>query len=128
VGDAFGFVDPVFSSGLLIGMQGADALASALLEGTAPALARFERRVLRTLRIWHRVVEYYYDGRLFTLFQVGEYVRQTLVGRLTNRHMESHLPRIFTGEATTSRYNSALLDFMIARALGGNDPREFEVR
>jgi hypothetical protein len=42
--------------------------------------------------------------------------------------MESHLPRIFTGEATTSRYNSALLDFMIARALGGNDPREFEVR
>jgi len=128
VGDAFGFVDPVFSSGLLIGMQGADALANALLEDTAPALTRYERQILRTLRIWHRVVEYYYDGRLFTLFQVGEYVRQTLVGRLTNRHMESHLPRIFTGEAATSRYNSALLDFMIARALGGNDPREFEVR
>ena len=128
VGDAFGFVDPVFSSGLLIGMQGAEALANALLEDTHQFLTRYERQILRTLRIWHRVVEYYYDGRLFTLFQVGEYVRQTLLGRLTNRHMESHLPRIFTGEATTSRYNSALLDFMIANTLSGNDPRQFEVR
>jgi flavin-dependent dehydrogenase len=128
VGDAFGFVDPVFSSGLLIGMQGAEALANAILEGTPQALARYERTILRTLRIWQRVVEYYYDGRLFTLFQVGEYVRQTLLGKLTNRHMESHLPRIFTGEATTSRYNSALLDFMIGNAIGGNDPRLFEVR
>ena len=128
VGDAFGFVDPVFSSGLLIGMQGAEALANAILEGTPQALARYERTTLRTLRIWQRVVEYYYDGRLFTLFQVGEYVRQTLLGKLTNRHMESHLPRIFTGEATTSRYNSALLDFMIGNAIGGNDPSSFEVR
>jgi hypothetical protein len=40
-------------------------------------------------------------------------VRQTFLGKLTNKHMETHLPRIFTGEATTSRYNSALLNFMI---------------
>jgi len=127
VGDAFGFVDPVFSSGLLIGMQGAEALADAILEGTPRAFSHYERRILRTLAIWQRVVDYYYDGRLFTLFQVGEYVRQTFVGKLTNRHMESHLPRIFTGEATTSRYNSALLDFMIHNAITGNDPRQFEV-
>lgn len=127
VGDAFGFVDPIFSSGLLIGLQGAEALTAAILDGTPAAFKRFERQILRTLAIWQRVVDYYYDGRLFTLFQVGEYVRQTLLGKLTNRHMESHLPRIFTGEATTSRYNSALLDFMIRYAISGNDPRAFEV-
>jgi len=128
VGDAFGFVDPVFSSGLLIGLQGAEALADAIVAGTPRALRRYERQVLRTLAIWQRVVDYYYDGRLFTLFQVGEYVRQTLLGKLTNRHMETHLPRIFTGEATTSRYNSGLLDFMIEHAISGNDPSQFEVR
>lgn len=32
------------------------------------------------------------------------------------------------GEATTSRYNSALLDFMVGNAIAGNDPRAFEVR
>jgi hypothetical protein len=128
VGDAFGFVDPVFSSGLLIGMQGADALAGAILEGTPQAFARYERGVQRALTIWQRLVDYFYDGRLFTLFQVGDYVRQTWFGRLTDWHMRAHLPRIFTGEGTTSRYNVALLDFMIRYGLSGNDPRELEVR
>jgi hypothetical protein len=109
-------------------MQGAEALAEAIVRGTPRALARYERRILRTLATWQRVVGYYYDGRLFTLFQVGDYVRETLLGKLTNRHMESHLPRIFTGEATTGRYNSALLDFMVGNAIAGNDPRAFEVR
>jgi flavin-dependent dehydrogenase len=128
VGDAFGFVDPVFSSGLLIGMEGAEALAGAILDGTEQAFARYERRVQRALTIWQRLVDYFYDGRLFTLFQVGDYVRQTWFGRLTDWHMRGHLPRIFTGEGTTNRYNVALLDFMIRYGLAGNDPRELEVR
>jgi len=128
VGDAFGFVDPIFSSGMLIGMEGAEALADAILENTAQGFARYERKVLRALRIWQRLADYFYDGRLFTLFQVGDYVRQTRLGRLVDHHMRGHLPRIFTGEGTTSRYNVALLDFMIRYGLSGNDPRELEVR
>jgi hypothetical protein len=128
VGDAFGFVDPIFSSGMLIGMQGAEALAGAVLENTPEAFARYERQVLRALTIWQRLADYFYDGRLFTLFQVGEYVRQTRFGRLVDFHMRAHLPRIFTGEGTTGRYNVGLLDFMIRYGLAGNDPRELEVR
>jgi hypothetical protein len=128
VGDSFGFVDPVFSSGLLIGMEGAERLAAAILDGGPQAFARYERKVLHALTVWQRLVDYFYDGRLFTLFQIGEYVQQTLVGRLTNWHMQAHLPRIFTGEGTTNRYNVALLDFMIRYGLAANDPRELEVR
>jgi flavin-dependent dehydrogenase len=128
VGDAFGFVDPVFSSGLLIGMQGAESLARAILDGGAAAFARYEKQVLRALTIWQRLVDYYYDGRLFTLFQVGEYVEQSKVGKLTSWHMKAHLPRIFTGEGTTNAYNVALLDFMVRYGLAGNDPRDLEVR
>ncbi len=128
VGDAFGFVDPVFSSGLQIGMQGAEALAEAILEGTPAAFARYERLILHSLTAWQRVVEYYYDGRLFTLIEIGERVRKTFFGSIANLHFESHLPRIFTGESTTSRYNTALLNFMIKNALRGHDPRLLEVR
>jgi flavin-dependent dehydrogenase len=127
VGDAFGFVDPIFSSGMLIGMQGAESLAAAIVENTPQAFARYERQVLHALTIWQRLADYFYDGRLFTLFQVSEYVRQTWFGRLVDFHMRAHLPRIFTGEGTTSRYNVALLDFMIKHGLAGNDPRELEV-
>jgi flavin-dependent dehydrogenase len=128
-GDAFGFVDPVFSSGLLIGMEAAERLASALLEGggSATALRRYERETERSLEIWQKLVDYFYDGRLFTLFQVGEVVRQTPIGRALDFHFAKHMPRIFTGEGTTSRYSQALLDFMIRRGLAGNDPRELEV-
>jgi len=128
VGDAFGFVDPVFSSGLQIGMAGAESLAEAIVAGTPAAFSGYEQRILHMLKAWQQVVEYYYDGRLFTLIEIGERVRKTFLGTLTNWHMEAHLPRIFTGESTTSRYNTALLGFMINNALYGHDPRELEVR
>jgi flavin-dependent dehydrogenase len=128
VGDSFGFVDPVFSSGLLIGLESAEALAAALLDRSPRALRRYEKATLRSLETWQKLVDYFYDGRLFTLFQVGEVVRQTPVGRLLDFHFARHMPRIFTGEGTTNRYSQALLDFMIHRGLAGNDPRELEVR
>ena len=129
VGDSFGFVDPVFSSGMLIGMEAAEMLAHALTEGAGSerALARYESETIRSLTTWQKLVDYFYDGRLFTLFQVGEVVRQTPIGRMLDFHFAKHMPRIFTGEGTTSRYSQALLDFMIRRGLAGNDPRELEV-
>jgi hypothetical protein len=128
VGDAFGFIDPIFSSGMLIGMEGAEALAGAILDGSQRAFRRYERRALRALTIWQRLADYFYDGRLFTLFRVGERVRGTPIGKIVDFHMRAHLPRIFTGEGTTSRYNVALLDFMVRYGLVREDPRDLEVR
>jgi len=128
LGDAFGFVDPVFSSGLLIALDGAFALSEALTSGGEAALQRYEARVLRHLENWQRVVGYYYDGRLFTLLKVGEEYRQRLPGRLLDFHFRKHMPRVFTGEAVTKRYSMGLLDFMIRYGLARNDPRPLAVR
>jgi flavin-dependent dehydrogenase len=128
VGDAFGFVDPVFSSGLLIGMSSAEKLATALLNGSAGALERYESYVTRQLSVWQRLVDYYYDGRLFTLFEVGDAVRKRRSWKLIDRHLQRHLPRVFTGEATQSRYSVGLLDFMVRYAIVGHDPAKLEVR
>jgi len=122
LGDSFGFVDPVFSSGLLIAFQGAEELAEAVLDGSDAAFRAYEASVRRKIHAWQRVIEHFYNGRLLTLFQVGEIVRSTWRGRLLDFHFRKHMPRIFTGEDATNRYSLALVDFMARRGLLGNDP------
>ncbi|MEZ5965242.1 MAG: tryptophan 7-halogenase [Planctomycetota bacterium] len=122
VGDAFGFVDPVFSSGLLVSLDGAVHLAAALVEGSGAALAAYEQRVLRHVAAWHRAVDRFYDGRLLTLFQMGVDARRRVVGRLLNLHFSRHFPQLFTGDATLRRYSSWLLEFMCKRGLAKRDP------
>ena len=126
-GDAFGFVDPVFSSGLLIGMSSAARLAEALINGGA-RMKEYEGYVLHQLTVWQRLVDYYYDGRLFTLFEVGDEVRGRRGWRVLDRHFQRHLPSIFTGDATSSRYSVGLLDFLVKHALTGHDPSRLQVR
>jgi len=128
VGDAFGFVDPVFSSGLLIGFDGAKALARAILAGSPRGFARYQARTIRLLDDWTRIVDAYYSGRLFTLFQVGRYVQNTRFGRMVDFHFRKHMPRVFTGEASDSRYSMGMVDFMLKYGLAGNDPAEFTIR
>ena len=128
VGDAFGFVDPVFSSGMLIGLDGAEALSKALLKGTRRGLETYERRVMYNLTVWQRLVDYYYDGSLFTLFQIGEHKQKQFTWGLVNRHFARHMPRVFTGEATRSRYSVGMVDFMVKYGVYGHDINELSVR
>lgn len=126
-GDAFGFIDPVFSSGLLVGLDGAARLADTIQGGSRFAWRRFEAHVIRHLEAWQRVVDRWYDGRLFTLFRVGEIVRNTPVGRVLDWHFRRHLPRVFTGEATRRVYDRNLLQLMSFHGLLDNDPRSLAV-
>ena len=129
VGDAFGFVDPVFSSGMLIALDGAWSLARALRGGGGPReLADYETRVQRQLACWHRVVGWFYDGRLFTLFKLGDELRGRFPWSLLEFHFGKHFPRVVTGEATTNPYSLGLLDFMVHHGLRDNDPQELAVR
>jgi flavin-dependent dehydrogenase len=129
VGDAFGFIDPVFSSGMLVGLDGALELSETLLSGGGrDALARYEAHVLHHLANWQRVAGYFYDGRLFTLLKLGDRKRTEFPWQLIDPHFRKHLPRVFTGESTTQRYSMGLLDFMVRFALFGSDPRPLAVR
>lgn len=127
VGDALGFIDPVFSSGLLIALDGARGLAAAIDRGTPRAFAAYERRTIAHVEAWRRAVGYFYDGRLFTLFRVKEQVQDTPLGRLVNPHVGRHVSRVFTGEAAAHPYSRRLLDFMIRYGLLDNDPAAYRV-
>ncbi|MEN8162021.1 MAG: tryptophan 7-halogenase, partial [Myxococcota bacterium] len=129
LGDAFGFVDPVFSSGMLVGLDAAQELARVLVAGASrERLARYEAHVQHHLANWHRIADYFYDGRLFTLLKLGEKKATEFPWRFVDPHFQKHLPRVFTGESTTRRYSVGLLDFMVRWALTGNDPKPLAVR
>ncbi len=128
-GDSFGFVDPVFSSGLLLAFDSAKKLCAAIRAGGGErAMRRYEGQMWRHIRAWQSTIDHFYDGRLFTLFKVGQVVRQTPIGRLMDFHFRKHLPRVFTGEASSSRYSPALVDFMCRYGLMQNDPSGLAVR
>lgn len=115
VGDAFGFVDPVFSSGLFLAMEGAVGLCRALVSGSRAARVRYERRHLRHLEAWQRAAHYFYDGRFFALWRLGQAPADHALGRVLSAHVGRTVPRVFTGEATAGRYAPWLLDVMMAR-------------
>lgn len=128
VGDAFGFIDPIFSSGLFLAMDGARALAAAVRAGTPRAYRRYEARELRHYAAWRRLVSYYYDGRIFDLIRLGSPKQINWIGRLVNPHVTKHVARILTGESTTAPYSRWLLDFMIRRGLRTQGPSELRIR
>jgi FADH2-dependent halogenase len=74
VGDAAGFMDPIFSAGVLLAMWSGKLAALTLIEslrrGTASGrpFASYERRVRRGLKFYWRIVENYYTWPFMELF------------------------------------------------------------
>jgi flavin-dependent dehydrogenase len=113
-GDAGGFLDPIFSTGLFLALKGAFRLVRAIDEdgATDAAFTKYGREQQWELEVWERVVETWYNGRLFTLFRVGEDRMHTSFGKFIAPHMIKYLTRIFTGEAVYTRYSRYFLRFV----------------
>ena len=128
VGDTAGFIDPVFSSGLLIGMQGSFLLAAAIRKGSPAAFKKYEGEVLHHLEAWHEIVGYFYSGRLFKSFQVGEELLKTnRLMRMVFPHMQKHFGAIFTGLASNSNYSLGLLRWVMKNSLRDEDPADLAI-
>jgi flavin-dependent dehydrogenase len=96
-GDAAGFLDPVFSSGICLALDGAEHLAAGLdlalaePDRESEALRSYENRVRRGLDSMGPFVESWYDGRLKRIFfcptpqlRVKAYITSLLAGELWN--------------------------------------------
>ncbi len=118
VGDSLGFIDPVFSSGLFLAMDGAERLADAITVGTDAALRRYDRAARHHIAAWQTVVDYFYDGRFYAMLRLKDQPNDNWIGRLVSPHLGRHLPRVFTGESTAARYDPRLLKFVMDHSLG----------
>jgi hypothetical protein len=77
IGDAWGFLDPLYSSGVLLALRSGEMAADAIVEGlakgdtSAAQLGKWERVFNEGVDRMRRLVCEYYDG-----FSFGDFVRQ----------------------------------------------------
>jgi flavin-dependent dehydrogenase len=92
VGDAFGFLDPLYSSGVLLaltsGSMAADAVAEGLAKGdtSAAQLGKWEGEFTRGMDRMRRLVCEYYDG-----FSFGRFVKRY-------PHLKGHVTDLLIGD------------------------------
>ena len=129
IGDAAGFLDPVFSTGLYLAMKSAVKLSEVLLSPNYDeSMAEFNKNWHWELNVWRKIIGSWYDGRLFTLYRAGRKQEKNPVGRIIAPHVEKHLSRIFTGDAiSTGSYSRNLHAFLTKYMLMGEDPDELRV-
>ncbi len=91
-GDAFGFLDPLYSSGVLLaltsGQRAADAIAEGLARGdtSGAQLGKWEADFVRGMERMRRLVCAYYEG-----FSFGRFVRRY-------PHLKGHLTDLLIGD------------------------------
>lgn len=113
IGDAAGFLDPIFSSGLFLAIKSSFSAADAITEATDIAFKKYEKNQMHELSVWQKLVNTWYSGGLFTLITVGKERMDTSFGRFIGPHMQRHLTRIFTGEAVYKTYSRGFLKFIL---------------
>jgi flavin-dependent dehydrogenase len=92
VGDAFGFLDPLYSSGVLLALKSASLAADAVAEGlakgdtSAAQLGKWEHDFTRGMDRMRRLVCEFYDG-----FSFGRFVRR-------HPHLKGHLTDLLIGD------------------------------
>ena len=135
-GDAGGFLDPIFSSGLFLAIKGSFRLARIIGDGKNPDYAQYQKEQMLELKVWQKLIDTWYSGRLFTLFKVGQDRLDTSIGRFLGPHIQKHLTRIFSGEAVYVGYSRRFLNFVtgsminIMKMVGlhNRDVRDLEIK
>jgi len=136
VGDAFGFVDPMLSPGVMVALRSAELLAESLApwrgrgtdadgESIAAALAGYTAPLADLLSAWMELVEYLYDGRMLALFRAGNDMMAERGGRFAQAlqdHIEANVAGLASGTRITSRYSRGLLRFLGRHGLRGVSP------
>ncbi len=130
VGDAFGFVDPMLSSGLFLAMESAAQLDVALEKGDP--LKRYDQVMRRWYADWSELIRYFYDGRIFSLYEAGHQMRlkrTNAVQHAIDRILNKHIACLTSGATTRSRRSQWLLKgasrFLIH---GVKAPQELAIR
>lgn len=125
LGDSGGFVDPVFSSGMLIAMDSAYKLADTLTQGNP--LSSYEKAIRKHLQAWHEIVGYYYDGRIMASIKSGESFAKTTAGKLLVPWISGHMSSIFSGAAATRPTSMNLLRILVKYGLQDIDPQRYSI-
>jgi len=143
VGDAYGFVDPMLSSGLFLAMHSANLLYKHAFQQSLPVNGsihisekgtnRYLKEFNQWLQCWTELIEYFYNGRIFTLHQAGSMVGTrfpiTPLFKIVEKHTSKQIACMASGALTTKRYSRNMLAFISKHLIwGAPPPATFAIR
>ena len=102
VGDAYGFLDPLYSSGVLLALKGGQMAADAISEGLAKGdtstaqLGKWEAEFNRGMDRMRRLVVEYYEG-----FSFGRFVKK-------HPHLKGHLTDLLIGNLFNDKVDEVI--------------------
>jgi flavin-dependent dehydrogenase len=126
VGDAFGFVDPMLSPGVYLALHSAEMLADNL-----DNLEAYSHEVRKLLRAWMGLIQYFYDGRIFAMYQSGMKFKRKFPGKITDTmhvFFNDKVCRMASGVTVTSRFGHGMLEIMSRPAGWLTDPATLAIR
>jgi flavin-dependent dehydrogenase len=125
-GDAFGFVDPMLSPGMWLALHSAEVLSENL-----DNLPAYEREMRTLIKAWMELIEYFYDGRMFAMYQTGNHFETAYPGRISNGikwYLNRMIASMASGATTTAAYPRAVLKFMSRHGIWKSDPVALAIR
>ncbi|MBB5353083.1 flavin-dependent dehydrogenase [Haloferula luteola] len=137
-GDAFGFVDPMLSPGLFMAMHMAERLDELVFAGgprvldqpsrLAPRLEKVKAEMLDWHESWAEIIEYFYDGRMFSMYEAGTKLREAYgkwqLPSLMEKHLTANITRMVSGVTTRSRYGRGLVNWSTRHLVWDTQPPE----
>ena len=125
-GDAFGFVDPMLSPGMWLALHSAEVLSENLND-----LPAYEREMRKLIKAWMELIQYFYDGRMFAMYQTGTHFEREYPGKISD-WMKWYFNRLIasmaSGATTTAAYPRAVLKFMANHGIWKADPTVLAIR
>jgi len=125
-GDAFGFVDPMLSPGMHLALHSAELLSENLHD-----LEAYSKEMRKLIRAWMGLIEYFYDGRIFSMYKSGTRFEQAFPGRITDAlhdFFNGKVACMAAGATTASRFGHGMLEIMSRPAGWMTDPATLAIR
>jgi flavin-dependent dehydrogenase len=115
VGDAFGFVDPMLSPGILLALKSSELLHQRCqFNNLKESLKSYSTEMVTNLNAWRYLIDFFYSGRIFELYDQGlDFQRkfQNLPIGFIDAFMTTNLASMASGFTTTSRFAQGILGF-----------------
>lgn len=134
LGDAYGFVDPMLSSGVYMALLSADIMDRHVFgKGriNTAGFARYEKELSNWHHAWNELIQYFYNGRILGLDALPEPVnaKSFAPNVIIEKYIRKAIASMISGATTNSTYHQKLLSYTCERMLTDQEQlREFSVR
>ncbi len=117
LGDSLGFVDPMLSPGVFMALESAVLLDKLVFANDVNKVDQNCAEYYSQMQYWHdawsRLIKYFYDGRILSMGEMRDYIRQEVSLFSISRYAEPFVSRVLSqlvsGVKTRSELNHAAL-------------------